>query len=55
MGCLQLAAGQGNGRAAYALALHFRRQSQPLLASLYAQRAVQLGLPMLPALDHARK
>ena len=55
VGWLQLAAGQGNERAAYELALHFRRQSQPLLASRYAQRAVQLGLPMLPALDHARK
>ena len=55
VGWLQLAAVLGDERAAYELALHFRRQSQPLLASRYEQRAVELGFPMLPALDHARK
>ena len=55
VGWLQLAAELGDERAAYELALHFRRQSQPLLASRYEQRAIELGLPMLPALDHTRK
>lgn len=55
VGWLQLASELGNERAAYELALHFRRQSQPLLASRYEQRAIELGFPMLPALDHARK
>lgn len=55
VGWLQLATELGNDRAAYELALHFRRQAQPLLASVYEQRATSLGFLGLPALGHARK
>lgn len=55
VGWLQLAAELGSERAAYELALHFRRQSQPLIASQYERRANELGFLVLPALDHARK
>ena len=55
VGWLQLAAELGEQRAAYELALHFRRKAQPLMASQYEQRAAQLGFPALPSLDHARK
>jgi hypothetical protein len=55
VGWLQLATELGNERAAYELALHFRRQAQPLLASVYEQRAATLGYRALPALGHARK
>ena len=55
VGWLQLAAELGSERAAYELALHFRRLSQPLMASQYERRANELGFLVLPALDHARK
>jgi len=55
VGWLQLATELGNERAAYELALHFRRQAQPLLASVYEQRAALLGFQAVPALGHARK
>lgn len=55
VGWLQLASELGNERAAYELALHFRRRSQPLMASQYEQRALELGYAALPSLDHARK
>ena len=55
VGWLQLAALLGSERAAYELALHFRRQSQPLLASMYESRAIALGYLPAPALDHHRK
>lgn len=55
VGWLQLATELGNERAAYELALHFRRQAQPLLASVYEQRAASLGFLGLPALGHTRK
>ena len=55
VGWLQLAAELGHERAAYELALHFRRRAQPLIASLYEQRALALGYAALPSLDHARK
>lgn len=55
VGWLQLASELGNERAAYELALHFRRQSQPLLASVYEQRAAALGYQALPSLGHSRK
>ena len=55
VGWLQLACALGNERAAYELVLHFRRRSQPWLASQYEQRAIKLGYLALPSLDHARK
>ena len=55
IGWLQLASALGHERAAYELALHFRRQAQPLLASIYEQRALALGHSAPAALDHARK
>lgn len=55
VGWLQLASELGNERAAYELALHFRRRAQPLMASQYEQRALELGFVALPSLDHARK
>lgn len=55
VGWLQLASELGSDQAAYALALHFRRQQQPLIASLYETRAQELGYQTLPSLDHSRK
>ena len=55
VGWLQLAALLGSERAAYDLALHFRRQSQPLMASVYETRAIELGHVQAPVLDHHRK
>lgn len=54
-GWLQYAAGLGNGIAAYELALHYRRNAQPLLASQYESRARELGYTPPPTLDHYRK
>ena len=42
VGWLQFAASLGNEGAAYELALHFRRQGQPLLAASYEARAINL-------------
>lgn len=55
VGWLQFAAMLGSERAAYELALHFRRQAQPLMASHYEGRAAELGFVALPSLDHGRK
>jgi len=55
VGWLQYAASLGSEQAAYALALHYRRESQPLLAAQYEARAVDLGFVPPPALDHQRK
>ena len=55
VGWLQFAALLGNDAASYELALHFRRQGQPMLASQYEARAVQLGYQPPRALDHVRK
>lgn len=54
-GWLQYAAGLGNGIAAYELALHYRRNAQPLLAAQYESRARELGYTPPPTLDHYRK
>jgi TPR repeat protein len=55
IGWMQLAAKLGNEGAAYELALHFRREGQPLLAASYETRAINLGYSPPSALDHARK
>lgn len=55
VGWLQYAAVLGHDKAAYELALHFRNQDQPVLASQYEARAVALGYVMPTALDHVRK
>lgn len=55
VGWLQYAASMGHDKAAYELALHFRTQDQPALASQYEARAVALGYVMPTALDHVRK
>lgn len=55
VGWLQYAALLGNDRAAYALSLHYRRASQPLLAAQFEARAVALGFQPPAGLDHARK
>jgi TPR repeat protein len=54
-GWLQFAAALGNGIAAYELALHYRNQDQPLLASQFETRAKELGYTPPPTLDHSRK
>ncbi len=55
VGWLQYAALLGNDRAAYALSLHYRRESQPLLAAQFEARALALGFQPPAALDNARK
>lgn len=55
VGWLQFAAALGSEQAAYELALHFRRAAQPMMASVYETRAIELGYVPLPALDHSRK
>lgn len=54
LGWLQFAAALGSDEAAYALALHYRRESQPLLAAQFEARAVALGFQPPPALGHRR-
>ena len=54
-GWLQLAAGLGNGIASYELALHYRGQDRPLLASQWESRARELGYTPPPTLDNVRK
>ena len=54
-GWLQYAAGLGNGIAAYELALHYRRQGQPLPAAQYESRSRSLGYTPPPTLDNTRK
>lgn len=53
-GWLQFASELGSNQAAYALALHYRREAQPLLASQYEARAVALGFEPPLALNHYR-
>ena len=55
VGWLQYGAQLGDDEAAYALALHYRRQDQPLLAQVYESRALAMGYQPPPALAHARK
>ncbi|HIV71749.1 MAG TPA: hypothetical protein H9903_12520 [Candidatus Aquabacterium excrementipullorum] len=55
VGWLQYAAVMGHDKAAYELALHFRNQDQPVLASQYEARALALGYVMPTVLDHVRK
>ncbi len=55
LGWLQYAASLGSDYASYELALHYRREAQIPLASLYEARAVQLGYVLPTALDHVRK
>ena len=55
VGWLQYAAQLGSDRAAYALSLHYRRASQPLMAAQFEARAVALGFQPPAGLDHARK
>lgn len=55
LGWLQFAAALGSEQAAYALALHYRRVSQPLLAAQHEAQALALGLVPPLSLDHVRK
>jgi hypothetical protein len=55
IGWLQLATKLGSGTAAYELALHYRRQDQPLVASNYEAQAVSLGFSPPNSLDNIRK
>ena len=55
VGWLQYASMLGDDRASYELALHFRRESQPVLAAKYEARAVELGFTPPRDLDHFRK
>jgi hypothetical protein len=45
----------GDEKANYELALHYRREAQPVLAAQYEARAVELGFTPPRALDHVRK
>lgn len=55
VGWLQFASVLGSDAASYELALHFRKQDQPVLAAQYEARARQLGYNPPLALDHVRK
>lgn len=55
VGWLQYASMLGDDRASYELALHFRREAQPVLAAKYEARAVELGFTPPRDLDHVRK
>lgn len=55
VGWLQYASMLGDERASYELALHFRRESQPVLAAKYEARAIELGFTPPRELDHVRK
>jgi hypothetical protein len=55
VGWLQFAATLGHERASYELAVHYRRQDQPAMASRYEARAVEMGYEMPTWLDHRRK
>lgn len=55
VGWLQYASMLGDERASYELALHFRREAQPVLAAKYEARAVELGFTPPRDLDHVRK
>ncbi len=55
VGWLQYAARLGNDSASYELAVHYRRNAQIPLASMYEARAVALGYVPPRALEHERK
>ena len=55
VGWLQYGSLLGSEEAAYALALHYRRESQPLLAAQYENRAIDMGFVPPPSLDNVRK
>ncbi|RZI86088.1 MAG: hypothetical protein EOP38_02695 [Rubrivivax sp.] len=55
LGWLQYAAVLGNDQAAYDLAVYFRQQDQPAVASRYEALAVALNHPLPTVLDHVRK
>ncbi len=54
-GWMQYAAALGNGIASYELAVHYRREGQPVLAAQYESRARELSYTPPPTLDHSRK
>lgn len=55
LGWLQYGSALGDKDAAYALAVHYRRQNQPWFAQIYEARALELGFDPPPTLAHARK
>lgn len=55
VGWLQYATKLGNRDASYELAVYYRRQDQPALASQYEARAVEMGFNPPRWLDHVRK
>lgn len=55
LGWMELAEALGDGRAASALALHYRRDARPLLAAQHAAQAEALGQVEPAVLDHRRK
>jgi hypothetical protein len=55
VGWLQYASMLGDERASYELALHFRRDDQPVLAAQYETLALALGYRPAPSLDNTRK
>jgi len=55
LGWLQYAAVLGNDQAAYDLAVYFRQQDQPAVASQYEALAVALNHAFPTVLDHVRK
>jgi hypothetical protein len=55
LGWLQYAAVLGNDQAAYDLAVYFRQQDQPAVASQYEAMAVALNHAFPTVLDHVRK
>jgi Caspase domain len=54
-GWMQYASALGNGIAAYELALYYRTQDQPLMASQFETRAKELGYTPPLTLDNSRK
>ena len=54
-GWLQYASALGNGIACYELAVHYRRQGQPVPAAQYETRARDLGYTPPTSLDNQRK
>jgi hypothetical protein len=54
-GWLQFASALGNGIASYELAVHYRKQGQPMPASQYEARARELAYTPPPTLDNVRK
>jgi hypothetical protein len=55
VGWMQFGARLGDDDAAYELALHYRREDQPLLAQVYESQALALGHVPPPALEQTRK